>query len=111
MGQSGFELYFDINFEMRDGRGICTGEISVRFSSAVFIREWRRLFGKIGDRQNIDMYGVRTRDHRDLIRRSLPLGYNWMVILGLDVIEFISLVDEFWSLLMVIGGGVACLFG
>ena len=48
MGQSGFELYFDINFEMRDGRGICTGEISVRFGSAVFIREWRRLFEKIG---------------------------------------------------------------
>ena len=48
MGQSGFELYFDINFEMRDRRGICTGEISVRFGSAVFIREWRRLFEKIG---------------------------------------------------------------
>ena len=24
----GFELYFGINFEMRDGSGICTGEIS-----------------------------------------------------------------------------------
>ena len=84
------------------------------FGSAVFIREWRRVFETFGDWQNIDMYGVRTRDHRYVFRRSLPLGYDWyccrMVILGLGLFEFVSLVDEFWSLLMVIGGGVACLF-